>query len=105
MSDTGTSQLKERLAKVGEKALTRLQEKHPHLRGLSLEETVEALKREELRRVWGVSPFGMSVKGPIATDAPQTERPPLRRSLRNQSSQAPLSIINQVLGSGAAEAN
>ena len=56
MSDSGTSQLKERFAKVGEKALARLHEQHPHLQGKSLKETVEALKREELRRVWGVSP-------------------------------------------------
>jgi DNA-binding MurR/RpiR family transcriptional regulator len=54
MSHDATNRVKEYFARVGERALARLQEIHPHLRGKSLEEAVEALKQEELRRIWGV---------------------------------------------------
>lgn len=47
MTDDAHIRLRERLAAVGERALVRLHEIHPHLKGKSLEETVAILKAEE----------------------------------------------------------
>lgn len=47
MSDDARTSLQERFAKIGERALARLHEIHPHLRGKSLEETTSILKAEE----------------------------------------------------------
>lgn len=41
--------LRERFEEIGQRALVRLHEIHPHLRGMSLEETTAILKAEEAR--------------------------------------------------------
>lgn len=48
MSDDARTALQERLAKIGERALSRLHEIHPHLRGKSLQETTSILKAQEI---------------------------------------------------------
>ena len=47
MADDARTQLQERFARVGAKALARLHEIHPHLQGKTLEETVTILKAED----------------------------------------------------------
>jgi hypothetical protein len=47
MADDAYKQLQERMARVGAKALARLHEKRPDLRGKTLKETVIILKEEE----------------------------------------------------------
>jgi hypothetical protein len=57
MTDDARTQLQKRFAKVGAKALVRLQQLNPHLQGKTLEETVLILKEDERRRKWGLHPF------------------------------------------------
>ena len=47
MPDDARTALQERFAKIGERALARLHEIHPHLRGKSLAETTSILKAQE----------------------------------------------------------
>jgi hypothetical protein len=47
MTDDARKQLQERFARIGEKAMARLHEKRPDLRGKTLKETVIILKEEE----------------------------------------------------------
>lgn len=47
MADDARKQLQELFARVGKKALARLHERRPDLRGKSLEDTVTILKAEE----------------------------------------------------------
>jgi hypothetical protein len=67
MVDGARKQLQERLARIGQKALTRLHEKRPDLQGKSLEETVTLLKAEE--RV-SRSPFLNKLDTPAAVLKP-----------------------------------
>lgn len=48
MTDDAHIKLRERFSAIGERALARLHEIHPHLKGKSLEETVATLKAEEV---------------------------------------------------------
>ena len=48
MTDDARTQLHERLAGIGQRALARIHENRPELRGKTLEETVRILKVEEL---------------------------------------------------------
>jgi hypothetical protein len=48
MIDNARTKLQERFARVGQRALARIHENRPELRGKTLEETVMILKREEL---------------------------------------------------------
>ena len=53
MADDAIIRLQERFEKTGAKALARLHELHPHLRGKSLKDTVTILKIEERLKTWG----------------------------------------------------
>jgi hypothetical protein len=53
MVDDARTRLQERFEKVGAKALARLHELHPHLRGKSLKDTVTILKIDERLKNWG----------------------------------------------------
>ena len=57
MADDARTQLRERFAKVGVKALARLHDIHPHLQGKTLEETVAILKGDARRKTWGPQPY------------------------------------------------
>jgi hypothetical protein len=48
MIDNARTKLQERFARVGQRALARIHENRPELRGKTLQETVMILKREEL---------------------------------------------------------
>jgi hypothetical protein len=53
MVDDARKRIQERFEKVGAKALARLHELHPHLRGKSLKDTVTILKIDERLKKWG----------------------------------------------------
>lgn len=48
MTDDANTKLRERFTAIGERALARLHEIDPHLKGKSLEETTAILKAQEL---------------------------------------------------------
>jgi hypothetical protein len=50
MADDARETLQERFARIGAKAIARLHENRPELRGLTAKETVTILKEEEQRR-------------------------------------------------------
>jgi hypothetical protein len=67
MVDDARTRLQEILERVGAKAVGRLHELHPHLRGRSPKDTVAILKIEERLKKWGSQPPPQS-RGSLFTD-------------------------------------